>query len=276
MKKLIKTDKNGTKYYSHGCAWQRCGGLGGSDAWIHTGWTCYQCGGTGIGPEIISKEYTPEYAAKLQAKREARAEKKRLELVAKSAEANLEFFEKQGYNEEGKTYVVLGDTYSIREQLKEEGAKFDSLIGWHFANKPENHPTVEISVDDVYEKDYAETYRWNSWKTEETFSQKIEQATKEMKPEESESNFFGNIGDKCEVTLTYVKSNGFESTYGYRTTIKYFHIFKDENGNVFIWKTTNSLYKVEPNTVITLKGTIKEHNVYKGIKQTELTRCKVV
>ncbi|AYK20477.1 hypothetical protein C0073_022335 (plasmid) [Aeromonas veronii] len=27
----------------------RCGGRGGSEAWSHTGWTCYQCGGTGKG-----------------------------------------------------------------------------------------------------------------------------------------------------------------------------------------------------------------------------------
>ena len=78
MRELIyfKTDKNGTKYfYDWNCA--RCGGAGASDKWLHTGRTCYGCGGTGerVKPKII-KEYTPEYFAKLQDKRRARAEAK--------------------------------------------------------------------------------------------------------------------------------------------------------------------------------------------------------
>jgi hypothetical protein len=26
----------------------RCGGRGGSERWAYTGWTCYDCGGTGL------------------------------------------------------------------------------------------------------------------------------------------------------------------------------------------------------------------------------------
>lgn len=68
----------------------RCGGLGGSDKWKHTGWTCYRCGGDGKDPnrEIV-KLYTEdqlrvlnERKAKADAKKaEARAEKARLEAI---------------------------------------------------------------------------------------------------------------------------------------------------------------------------------------------------
>ena len=267
MKKLIKVDKNGIKYYSHGCACERCGGLGGSDAWLYTGWTCYKCGGSGIGPEIITKEYTPEYEAKLAERRAKRAEVKRLELLAQSAEKNKEFFQAHGYNENGKTYVVLGNTYNIKDQLKELGCKWCNLIGWHSPVKLEGFETVEIDVDDVYEKDYADTYRWNYWKREETFSAKIKEATDALNRETNPSKHMGNVGDKIEVEVELIRRGSFESDFG--TT--YVYTFKDSEGNVLVWKTKN-YFEV---TTCTVKGTIKEHSEYKGIQQTVLTRCKV-
>ena len=67
----IRTDKNGTKYFAdYTC--KRCGGQGGLPQWTYTGYTCYECGGTGVAakPDIY-KEYTPEYAAKLEERRNA-------------------------------------------------------------------------------------------------------------------------------------------------------------------------------------------------------------
>lgn len=50
--------------------------------------------------------------------------------------------------------------------------------------------------------------------------------------------------------------------------------FQDESGNVLVWWTN----KVAANTgdKVSLTGTVKEHKTYQGIKQTTLTRCKVV
>ncbi len=63
----------------------RCGGMGGSDAWQHTGWTCYQCGGA---RKIMGKPYpvySAEKLAKLEAAQEKRNAKKRAEIDAKIA-----------------------------------------------------------------------------------------------------------------------------------------------------------------------------------------------
>ena len=79
MARLIKIDKNGSKHYEGLVTCDRCGGLGGSEAWKYTEWTCWKCGGTG---KIHGKwvEHTPEYQAKLDAIAEAkRAEWKQLE-----------------------------------------------------------------------------------------------------------------------------------------------------------------------------------------------------
>ena len=71
MATLIRVDRNGTKYYSGLIKCDRCGGAGGADKWKPTGWTCYKCGGSGsqLG---TWKEYTPEYMAKLEQRRQAR------------------------------------------------------------------------------------------------------------------------------------------------------------------------------------------------------------
>ena len=286
-KKLIKVDRNGTKYWSHGCVCQRCGGVGGSDAWAYTGWTCYECGGSGIGPEIISKEYTPEYEAKLAARRAARQAKKDEEAKAKSAEVNREFFERQGFNEEGKIWVVLGKTYEIKEELKENGARwFQAIQRWTFNHKVEKYPTVEISVDDIYFQDHTFTYRWNYYKRigDETYSQKIQEAESLLAKNDKTSEWFGEIGKRYELELTYTGYNSWEVTFGYRTTTQYLHKFKDENGNVYTWKTGDAFFRctsdsyepVREGEQVLLKATVKEHNDYKGTKQTVLSRCKLV
>lgn len=73
--KYIRTDRNGTKIYEDWTC-SRCGGAGGSSMWALTGWECFACGGTGRSnrPSIV-KEYTDEYWAKLEARREAKAAK---------------------------------------------------------------------------------------------------------------------------------------------------------------------------------------------------------
>lgn len=81
------------------------------------------------------------------------------------------------------------------------------------------------------------------------------------------SQYVGKIGDRVEVRVGSVKLiTSWETMYG--TTF----IWKitDEAGNVFTWKTGNGI----PEDCTSIKGTVKEHTEYRGVKQTELTRCK--
>lgn len=88
MAQLIKTDKNGTKYFVGMVECDRCQGRG--EYWcggmidgrpMYAG-VCFKCGGSG---KMESKwvERTPEYQAKLDAKREAKNAKTRAEREAK-------------------------------------------------------------------------------------------------------------------------------------------------------------------------------------------------
>lgn len=82
MAELIKIDRNGTKYYEGAIECDRCNGKGiyyiGVNngqlvpSWVDQG-ICFKCGGAGK-VQGKWKEYTPEYAEKLEARRRAKAE----------------------------------------------------------------------------------------------------------------------------------------------------------------------------------------------------------
>lgn len=119
-------------------------------------------------------------------------------------------------------------------------------------------------------------------KEEEWQKERAKQVQAELERIEAEkarraiSQYVGEIGDKVELKATYIKTAMFEveSFRGYGTDTMKIHTFKDDAGNVIIWKTTVPL-GLEPETQVTVKGTIKDHNEYRHEKQTVLTRCKV-
>lgn len=82
--------------------------------------------------------------------------------------------------------------------------------------------------------------------------------------------YVGEVGTRLTLDLTAAVLltswyNDFGTTYLYK--------FADEAGNVFIWYASRP---IELQERMTLKATIKAHNERNGVKQTVLTRCKVV
>lgn len=281
-KTLIREDKNGTKYYHNVCACGKCGGTGIIPCYITiNGGECFSCWGSGI-VEYDTKEYTPEYEAKLEARRIARQAKKDEKAKAESVEKNKEFFEKQGFDEEGRTWAVLGNTYSIKEELKEKGARWmQSIQKWTFNHEVEEYPTVELSVDDIYYKDYTFTYRWNNFKSfsddpsesafVETFSKKIEEAEKMLSSKENNSSeYIGEISEKISVTAKYNRSFYFDTKFG----TQYIHKFTTEDGSILVWKT-GVYIDIEEGKEVSITGTVKSHDEYRSEKQTQLIRCKI-
>lgn len=139
--KYIRTDKNGTKIFEDWTC-PRCGGEGWAGQWKFTGVTCFRCGGSGLrNRPVIVKEYTDEYAAKLEARRAAReakhAEDHADEIAAaaeeqkrREAEWVKEMTERAcktvGCGADGIGYVLTGDTYRVKEQIKAHGGKWIS------------------------------------------------------------------------------------------------------------------------------------------------------
>ena len=92
--KLIKIDRNGSKHYEGAIVCDRCGGKGYYAIGVHNmqpvlsphdGGVCWKCFGAG---KVHGKwiERTPEYQAKLDAKRAAKREAEEARLAAERAE----------------------------------------------------------------------------------------------------------------------------------------------------------------------------------------------
>lgn len=83
--------------------------------------------------------------------------------------------------------------------------------------------------------------------------------------------FYGVIGEKIDMKLTYVSSYAYNGFYG----AGFFHHFEDEAGNDFVWSTSCNI-NADTNTIHRVKGTIKKHETYKDRNSTFLTRCKIL
>ena len=84
------------------------------------------------------------------------------------------------------------------------------------------------------------------------------------------SAFVGEVGDRLEVAATSFSCiSAWDSMYG--TTFLY--KFTDADNHTFIWYASKAVD--DEDLVATVKGTVKDHSEFNGIKQTVLTRCKV-
>jgi len=135
----IRTDKNGTKIF-HDYTCPRCAGYGEADKWKYTGSICFACGGTGKRTRpLVIKEYTDEYAAKLEARRIAKQKKyeedhaeeiakEKAEKEAREKEWRqrelLRQYSENGCGPDGIGYVHTGNTYPIKDKLKAAGGRW--------------------------------------------------------------------------------------------------------------------------------------------------------
>ena len=262
MARVIRVDKNGTKYwYDTKCP--KCGGQGYIYGYDYIdGGRCWKCGGTGMF-ETTWKEYTPEYAEKLTQRRIKRKSKG-------AEERNQKFFHKEGYDTEGNTWIVLGDTYKIKDELKEAGARWSNLIGWHFDKDTEIYPVAKVNISELAEKDvYGDWQYTNYTATVDKVKAIKDQFVSPTEP----SEWIGAIGDKIETKVRYDGFRTYETHITFYGETHYIYMFNHE-GNILIWNT-QSWQDLEEGKEYIIKGTIKDQTVYNGVKQTVLNRCKI-
>jgi hypothetical protein len=276
QKILVKTDKNGTKYWACPTC-RKCGGAGGSDAWTYTGWTCYRCGGSGLDPKPeIYKEYTPEYQAKLDERRAKREAKKQAEHEAKLPQIRKEWLLDNNFNEDGQTYLFLGNTYEMKEDIKAAGGTFSSVIGWHIAAPVDGFQFLMVTINEVA----YETYNGYQFSFEicPDLKQRCKAELDKLNGVETkDSQYIGEVKQRLTLEVTYTGSASWEqpSYLSWEPDVTmYLHKFVDADGNILVWKTGSGL-GIEAGSKIKLVGTVKDHSEYKGTKQTVLTRCKI-
>lgn len=265
MRTLERIDKNGTKYWIESDC-PRCGGSGYLGCYTHIeGGVCFKCNGSGKYPHRII-ERTPEYEEKLRLRRLEKARKE-------APERNAKFFKSIGCTEDGITWLVLGDdTYSIKEDLKAAGAKYNDLLGWHFDHAVEEFSVAEFDVKTLADELddgtlHVEMYNIHLIRTVKEFRKQ-----RTVRPE-SPSQYIGEIGERLTTEVELKNEYCYETYFTYSGELNAIYTFEDSCGNVFVWKTSPKGLEIGHSYKVV--GTVKDHNEYKGVKQTVLTRCKV-
>ena len=180
-----------------------------------------------------------------------------------------EWLELNGFSQYEVTYLVLGNSYSIKDELKENGFKFSPLLRWHSDN-------CDFQLPDnckYYELHYDELFVWDE-NTQTTFLKEGARDRIELifNPiSETNSEYVGEIGERLhKIPMKIRNIGGFDSAYGY----KWVYTFEDENGNVYSWFTP-SQQAVTIGMECHVSGTIKAHVEYKRVPTTQLSRCNI-
>ena len=257
----------------------RCSGLGIIAARVENGQIipipvdqgiCYQCKGNKYIYDTVRlytlKEREQMDRANKRAK-ERREAQRQAEIEASFAQNKADWLKKNEFNEDGYTYIITGDSYSIREELKHAGWKYDPVIMWHKAD-PAGYEdrVVKVHVDQLF------TFTaWGKGMYKEGCANAVKLIFKETQ-EPSTSEWIGNPGEKLTNFHVIVCGKGnFEGRFGLTNIIR----FKTPDGNKLTWFTSTN-FPAEEGDAVDINATIKSHDEYNDEKVTIITRVKLV
>lgn len=106
-----------------------------------------------------------------------------------------------------------------------------------------------------------------------TYNKAMEIKVKREKAVESEVNsqYVGELKQRITVTIKSIKCvTSWDTDFGYT----YIYKIIGQDGNTYTWKTGKEINE-EGIIGWSITGTVKAHTEFRGIKQTELTRCKI-
>lgn len=127
-------ERNNKRYARIRCKCERCGGTG-LISWsrLDNG-VCWECHGAKTYIKEV-RDYSDAEIQSMERAKERRREKAAKAFEEKKRKANAMTIQRYGFNGM-KAYVVLGDTYSIKDELKEHGAKYSPELKWVCPTEP--------------------------------------------------------------------------------------------------------------------------------------------
>lgn len=269
---IEKIDEDAHKaYVSTQCP--KCGGSG-QFAWFGMCFTCEGHGYIGKWVKIYSVPEYEKYIAAQERAKEKRAEKERarIEDLDNNSEKNKRaLLEKFGFDPENPMVYLIagGNTFEIKDELKARGGRYNAAFNWHFTKEtevPEGYQLVAVPFDSVYDW-FPRTKRIEL----KDNAKEIAEAAKNTITTDSTSEFIGDIKQRLrDMKVTLTAAREIDSMYGLSTMFTF-----DYNGNTLIWFTSSP--PKEEDAIVgneyLLTGTVKNHKIYDGVKQTYLNRC---
>lgn len=269
--------KNGKLYTVVEGTCDRCGGTGVFACRVENGHpvphpayggVCLKCGGEGKIRKTVRLYTEKEYESMQKAK-----VSRRIKRIEKSIEREKErkvnalpnWLKQNGFDEDGNTYLIFGNTYPIKDELKAAGCKFSKELKWH------GPATVDVPEDCYVERiHWSDVYNWNEdfWNMHITTNG--QSFLEDIFSKSTLGQYVGEIGERLRnIPVIFEKVVTFEGKYGTAQVYRF-----NYEGAQLSWFT--EVHKdLEEGAEYTLSGTVKEHKVYGNVKTTYLNRCIV-
>lgn len=179
----------------------------------------------------------------------------------------LKELNKYNFNENQETWIVTGDSYSIKDELKAAGARYSDILCWHFDHEVEEYAErlVKVKLAEV-----GIITAWNTICFNADAKSYVKNLIKIKDENAKEYSFFGEIKEKFyELPVTFVRKIVMQNVYG-----SSLYIFENDK-HCFCWFTATNP-DIETGESVKISGTVKDHSTYNDVNQTIVTRVKVV
>ena len=184
---------------------------------------------------------------------------------------NDNFKKWNGFDQNLDTFIVVGNTYEIKDELKAKGAKFvRELSTWVFDHEEPGYTLEKVNFIEVGDVNFDGIFYLDDAMCQRKMAE-IRKKHEVIKPTDSE--WVGEINGNYKDMLILKRIYFFEGRFGTTAIMN----FKDPKGNTIVWMASRDKVidmETEHRYLITAK--IKDHSEYKGDKQTLLKRATVV
>lgn len=173
----------------------------------------------------------------------------------------INFMISKGFSSNGDIYCVGGgNTYLIKDKLKELGFRYSDLFGWY--------SDTQLPVPapyQLYHFTFDEIYQWEEHhNTAFLFADSKQKIKNKLQIFQNTSQHIGEIGDRLiELPVILLKVFHFDKN-------KKLYIFKNKE-NKIIWKTSKSL-AVTAGSKYLLTAVVAAHEIYRSEKTTRVIR----
>jgi len=147
----------------------------------------------------------------------------------------------------------------------------------------DTHPVVKACLGDFFVKMRESVNEWGGLTDGQTktvlamiergearVAERAKAREEARQADADKSGWVGEVGERRVFNLTIRMVIAMEGQYGY----SYLHVMHDADGNVVVYKGTNCLG--EKGDAVSVKATVKEHDVRDGVRQTKISRPKEV
>lgn len=242
----VNTDEKGRMTYTAVIPCDRCHVVNGERVWLkwiengqpysHTGFECWTCGNTGVRRYVEAKLYTAEKLAQINKTAATRA--------ARKAEADRVAREQAEAAKFAKDSAFRVENSEFLSKLENFGGEFWVAFRNDFLRRAIAPTERQIAlVDGEIAKRAAN----------------------------AASAFVGNVGDKIMAKVT-VERIIVLPDYGFG--VSYINLMRDDAGNVLVYKGLTDIG--QKGETVTIKATVKGHDMRDGVCQTTIQRPKVL